>query len=92
MLTNGLFSLNFEDNKDHKSNLSVLVKTVAKMVTGCLRMMKSCHICLCDQKVVLVGYEKYGTLSIYLFKSWLMSKYNVQIYPFIGGSTYAMVP
>ena len=34
------------------------------MVTGCRIAMKSCHICIRQLKVLLVNYEKYGTLSI----------------------------
>ena len=36
-----------------------LVKTVTKMVTGCLRAMKV-------TKSVLVRYEKYGTLCMHV--------------------------
>ena len=47
-----------------KSNLSVIVKTVTKMVTGCLGTITCCHICIRWQKVVLVSYEKYWTLPV----------------------------
>ena len=43
----------------------IFVQAVTKMVTGCLRMMKSNHICIRRLNFFLVGYEKYGTQSIY---------------------------
>ena len=42
-----------------------MVKTVAKLVTGCLIMMKSCYVYIRWLKSFLVSYEKDGTLSIY---------------------------
>ena len=46
-----------------------MVKTVANLVTGCLIKMKVAIFALGDKEVFLVGYEKCGTLSIYiLFK------------------------
>ena len=37
------------------------------MLTGCLRTIKVATCTLGDYKVVLVSYETYGTLSIYLY-------------------------
>ena len=43
--------------------------SVTAMMTGCLRPTKVCHIYSIRQKVVLVEYEKYETLSmIYVHK------------------------
>ena len=44
---------------------NVLEKTVTEMSTGCLKTMKSCHIC---KKYIMEVFKlviKYGTLSIY---------------------------
>ena len=43
-----------------------LEKTLTQMVEGCLRTMKSCHICIRGLKKFLVKYEKYVTLSIHV--------------------------
>ena len=42
-------------------------------VTECLRMMKVAIFALRDYKVVLVSYEKSGTLSIYVFNHRILS-------------------
>ena len=67
LLAKDLFRFKFEDNKGHQSNLLGLVKTVTKMVTGCLQTMKSCHICIRGLKFVLVGYENVG-LCLYMLE------------------------
>ena len=47
-----------------------------KMVTVCLRMMEVAIFALGDQKVLLVSYEKYGTLSLHvLYPSFLPLKF-----------------
>ena len=48
-----------------------MVKTVARLVTGCL-IMKSCHVCIRWLKRFPISYEKDGTLSIYLSHNSLM--------------------
>ena len=56
-----------------------MVKTVARLVTGCL-IMKSCHVCIRWLKRFLISYEKDGTLSIYLSHNSLMC---ITLNPFV---------
>ena len=52
------------------SNLSVLVKAVTKMATGCLGTIKNCHICISNKKLVFIElWKKCGTRCIHFIKN-----------------------
>ena len=54
-----------EKTNDHINKLSGLVKSVTKMVTGCCKSDKSCHIYSIRLKGLLIKYEEYDNLSIF---------------------------
>ena len=52
----------------------IIVRTVTRMVTGCLRMIKVGIFAVLRLRSVFVGYEKYGTLFI------IYTRENISIY------------
>ena len=64
LLTKDLFIIRVENEKIISQILGI-VKT--KMVIGWCKNDKSCYICSIIQKGVLVKYEKYWSLCIYVY-------------------------